>query len=64
MNEILRQEKMTISRPEMSNLSSSLSNSSLIVEFTPSSSQTNLKLKNELNIGLSLDSGNLGLPTT
>ena len=40
MNEILRQEKMTISRPEMSNLSSSLSNSSLIVEFTPSSSQT------------------------
>ena len=29
----------------------------------PSSSQNNLKFKNELNIGLSLDSGNLGLQT-
>ena len=29
----------------------------------PLSSQNNLKFKNELNIGLSLDSGNLGLPT-
>ena len=35
MNEMLRQEKLTISRPEMSNLSSAL-----IVEFPPSSSQT------------------------
>ena len=40
MNEVLRQEKLTIWRPEMSNLSCSLSYSSLIAGFPPSSSQT------------------------